>query len=207
MQSSLLGFLLIQLPEQTDWSLTFPSGDPLVDLAQTDYSLSSFCWVSSCHIPPPPLALTYPTMNQLKLRALPTPNSMSIPKPCCVDKGQGAAHFSRPKTCNAPIPAPSAPSYGHPGQAWMCWPVRHKGIRPWRQTVSTASSRHNSSAAPQAVGSHAVPVFGFHPPWSQEYCTLFCTATQIQNEREAWPCTQLGEQEIETFISFSLLHR
>lgn len=51
MQSSLLGFLLIKLPEQSDWSLTFPSGDPLVDLTQNDYSLWPFCWVSSYCIP------------------------------------------------------------------------------------------------------------------------------------------------------------
>lgn len=40
------------------------------------------------------------------------------------------------------------------------------------------------------------------------HCTVFCTATQIQRDREAWPCTQLREQGIENpFISFSLLHR
>lgn len=49
MQSSLLGFLLIKLPEQSDWSLTFLSGDPLVDL--TRYSPWPFCQVSSCCIP------------------------------------------------------------------------------------------------------------------------------------------------------------
>lgn len=86
-QSSLIGFLLIKLAEQTDWSLTFPSTDPLVILLRLTIACSHFAGFHLAASPPPPVALAYPTKGQLELCALPTSSSVSVTKPGCADQG------------------------------------------------------------------------------------------------------------------------
>lgn len=97
MQSSLLGFLLIKLPELVTEVCPFLLVILLLILLGMTTAHGRSAGFHLAASPPPPVALAYPTMGRPKLCALPTQNLVSITKPCCVDQGWGAAHVSRPK--------------------------------------------------------------------------------------------------------------
>lgn len=96
---------------------------------------SGFCLAASLL---PPVTVACPTTSQLKSHALPTPNSISLTKPCYVDQGWGAVPVSWPEIGSAPSPALPAPS----SPTCILWPVRHLEGSFGGQTVHCVFTPH-----------------------------------------------------------------
>lgn len=155
----------------------------------------AWAYFSGFHLatPPPPVTLVSPTTSQLKPHALPTLNSMSVTKTCCV------AQVSWPEAWSTPTQASRAHSYGHPvgrfacsdqsdtkGEAYSLWEANSA------HCLFTLHHRHCFTVS----GKPCHTCLNFLLPWSWRHCIIFCTATQSQRERGAWPYPQPEEQVV-----------
>lgn len=202
----LMGFLLIKLSEQTDLSLTFPSGVLLVDLRLTTACshLAGFILLHPYHL------------------LWPLPIQPWVKSNLCSSHPKLHAHYQNllcwPRLRSSTFQAKDRQLTHSSTFCTFLWPSRPGLHVLTNQTQRQMSLEENTVHCLFPTQQQGCSTDCGKPCsaslWLPSalvlgvlHCTVFCTAAQIQRERKACPCTQLGEQGIEKlFISFSLLH-